>query len=627
MKLKSFFSLAAFTILGLCIFCFGDELPYVSPANVKPVPYQANITKGGAVKVTLGERSHVVVGEYSLIPGWAKLQEENNEGFSSIKVEGDSLNAEATGFKLERKLTREAECIVVTDMLTNTSGDKLPLMYRQYVSIPKIKEYRLCGNRYYTKRGGATNSINSTVMVVPEEGGSITLLALSDIFRLHIKTFCARGLYGLSDEILVLAPGASVEMSFAIFPSMSSDYYDVVNAMRRYLKVNYTLEKGFAFLSPYPKGVPTKKEGVVRKGAYNTVEELREWLGYKDADYVSCGAVSQKPMSEAGHSSAWLNTHKIDEHKAFHKKIMEARPSATVMHYFHAHIDCIEKMDKGVYDDAKHLKPDGTQADYRNPRFPLFYVVEGSNWAKMQERRLKEMVEVLDCNGIFWDEFPYSAIEFHYSEPWDGFSGDINPRTHQIVRLKSSVALLSLPWRKRMLEYLGENKKMLIANGGGPYTRSMTDVFKKYKFCAFVETGSISALSQVHLFTPIGLGDHITETTELDCYRNMLRHLDFGCLYYFYHQQVEPFTHYTLTRYMFPTTPVELHNGYILAQERILTNKSGYYSFGGNEEAEAHFFDANGYEVKREAPKSVKDGKTFYKIVLGEFESCALVKK
>ena len=78
---------------------------------------------------------------------------------------------------------------------------------------------------------------------------------------------------------------------------------------------------------------------------------------------------------------------------------------------------------------------------------------------------------------------------------------------------------------------------------------------------------------------------------------------------------------------MFPTTPVELHNGYILAQERILTNKSGYYSFGGNEEAEAHFFDANGYEVKREAPKSVKDGKTFYKITLGEFESCALVRR
>ena len=48
---------------------------------------------------------------------------------------------------------------------------------------------------------------------------------------------------------------------------------------------------------------------------------------------------------------------------------------------------------------------------------------------------------------------------------------------------------------------------------------------------------------------------------------------------------------------------------------------------GGNEEAEAHFFDANGYEVKREAPAFQKDGKTYYKVELGEYESCALVKK
>ena len=615
-----------FLFLALISLVVAEELPYIAPVTPKPVAYQAAITPGGAVKVTLGNQAYVVQGDFSLIPGWAKFLEAGNEGFTSLSVNGDKATAEATGFRLDRKLTREAECLIVTDIITNTSSENLPLMYRQYITLPKIKEYRLCGNRYYTKRGTATNSINATVMVVPEQGGSIALLALSDIFRVHVKSFCAKGMYGLSDDNLVLKPGASAEMSFAIFPSASSDYYDVVNAMRRYLKVNYTLEKGFAFLAPYPKGVPTKTKGIFRKGAYNTVEELREWLDFKSADYVSCGAVKQKPMSEFGHSSAWMNTHKIKEHQDFHRKIMEARPTARVFHYFHSYIDVKSKMDQGVYEDSKHLMPNGSQADYRNPDLPLYIMVEGTNWAKMQERRLKELLGPFGCTGIFWDEFVYSATEFHYGEPWDGVSGDIDARTHKVRRLKSSIALLSLPWRQRMLEHLGENKVMLIANGGGPYTRTLSDTFKKYNFCAFVETGSVSNLSQVHLFTPIGLGDHITETTELDCYRNMLRHLDFGCLYYYYHQQVEPFTHYTLSRYMFPTTPVELRPGYILAKERILTRKPGYYSFGGNEEAEAHFFDANGNEVKREAPKSVKDGKTFYKVELGEFESCALVR-
>ncbi len=53
----------------------------------------------------------------------------------------------------------------------------------------------------------------------------------------------------------------------------------------------------------------------------------------------------------------------------------------------------------------------------------------------------------------------------------------------------------------------------------------------------------------------------------------------------------------------------------------------GYYSFGGNEEAELHFFDADGNEVARQAEKTVKDGKTYYKVVLAENESCAVVKK
>lgn len=72
-----------------------------------------------------------------------------------------------------------------------------------------------------------------------------------------------------------------------------------------------------------------------------------------------------------------------------------------------------------------------------------------------------------------------------------------------------------------------------------------------------------------HLSTPIGLGDHITERNEQDCYRNMVRFLDFGSVYYYYHQQVEPFTHPTLSRYMFPITPNTLGEGYIIGEERI----------------------------------------------------------
>ena len=78
---------------------------------------------------------------------------------------------------------------------------------------------------------------------------------------------------------------------------------------------------------------------------------------------------------------------------------------------------------------------------------------------------------------------------------------------------------------------------------------------------------------------------------------------------------------------MFPITPVRLGEGYIIGKERIVTAKSGYFSFGDKSGGEAHFYNSNGVEVKRALPSLVKDGKTYYRIELGENESCALVRK
>ena len=71
----------------------------------------------------------------------------------------------------------------------------------------------------------------------------------------------------------------------------------------------------------------------------------------------------------------------------------------------------------------------------------------------------------------------------------------------------------------------------------------------------------------------------MTERSEVDAYHVMLRALDYGCVYYWYNDLLVIPTHPQLTHYMFPITPVELHEGYIIGQERIITNRSGL--FGG----------------------------------------------
>jgi hypothetical protein len=283
-------------------------------------------------------------------------------------------------------------------------------------------------------------------------------------------------------------------------------------------------------------------------------------------------------------------------------------------------------MDKtGKYDKDKTLLPNGKQADYRDPKRILFHPTLTNQWGKLQDKLIDTIFKEYKVNGLYWDEFPNSAARWHYGSPWDGMSGAIDPATHKLSRQRSSIELLSLPWRLKTVRQLGEAGKRLIVNGGGPASNSMLQLFLKYKFMGFVETASKAKVVTTHLYTPIGLGDHRSERSEADSYHNMVKFLEYGVLYYWYYYRV-PFTYPTLTSYMFPLTPVRLGKGYILGRERIIIAKSGYYSFGGMEIAEGHFFDQNGREVKRKLETLVKNGKKYYKIVLTKNESCALVK-
>ena len=73
-------------------------------------------------------------------------------------------------------------------------------------------------------------------------------------------------------------------------------------------------------------------------------------------------------------------------------------------------------------------------------------------------------------------------------------------------------------------------------------------------------------------FSPVALGDHISERKQIDSYHWMTDALNYGCLYNWYpdHFLAE---YETLTKYMFPSTPIELHEGYIIAKERIVTSR------------------------------------------------------
>ena len=274
------------------------------------------------------------------------------------------------------------------------------------------------------------------------------------------------------------------------------------------------------------------------------------------------------------------------------------------------------------FEDARVLRPDGLQADYGEPYDRIYFPTETNSYGKAIARNIDVIFDDAKADGVYWDEHEYSRWTYHYGEPWDGCSGDIDPERMTIARLKSSVTLLTDSWRVALAKrILGRGP--LIGNGA-PHTRGMAGL----KFPCFIETGSITNCTHAHLYSPIALGDHLTERSEGDAYGMMLAALEYGCVYHWYNDLTVVPTHHHLTRYMYPITPVELHEGYIIGRERIITKKSGLFGWGDASEHEVHVFDDTGTEVEGFAAPLVREGgKTYTELRLAEGWSAAIIRR
>jgi hypothetical protein len=268
------------------------------------------------------------------------------------------------------------------------------------------------------------------------------------------------------------------------------------------------------------------------------------------------------------------------------------------------------------------LRPDGAPADYSDPLMPIFLATEGSVWARAQEAQIDYILKKTGAEGLYWDEMAGSSYLYDYNpRHWDDVSAEIDPNTHKIVRKITNVTLASQPWRLRMVDVL--LKRGALFCNGAPATRSFTQVH----FPRFVETGLYSNIVNCQLYTPIALGDHLTERNEVDAYHDMVKGLDYGALYYWYTSSIEA-THPTLAGYMFPITPINLGHGFIIGKERILTNTSGYFGWDDDSRFKAVAFDDRGNQTdKVKISRVERDGKAFAEVRIPQGYTVAIVRQ
>jgi len=594
-----------------------ESRPPVRPRAQRPAPT-------GPLEVMVPQREHKVAYRLKKLPNAAL---ELSLGDETFRIESQFstpqpawVKASNRFFDHRREIELREEAIVVRDTFTNLTEENLPLMQRHRVLVPGLKKVWLAGLSPAGRVSSASDPGNPTSYGTTAHAG-VGLIAIDDVLQVHVRNLSGDDFVGLADNECVLKPGARHTAEWAIIPTARPDYWAMVNTVRRLRDVNFRLDGSFAFLRADPREV----------FAHWSERQFVDFVRFKDAWFLSDDYTWPAYKGRFPHGTAFqtLDWSYLRGQMARLRRLV---PQSKHLLYFHCFLDVLDEAPER-YADARLLRADGAQSDYGSPYDRIFVPTTtnrfGRDIAKNVDLILGPPSRGIGCEGVFWDEFEYSRYQYHYDDfsrptglPWDGVSADIDPRTMKISGLKSSVTLISQPFRLALAKRIMKDH-VLIANGQ-PHTQTMT----RLHFPRFVETGSISHCATATLYSPIALGDHLTERSEGDAYHVMLRVLDFGCVYYWYNDLTVIPTHIELTHYMFPITPVELHEGYIIGRERIITNRSGSFGWGDSSRHEVHVFDDQGRESPNfKTATVVHDGTTLTELRLPEDYSAAIVRR
>lgn len=568
-------------------------IPTFEPAGPAKPDFSHAVRPDGGLAVSLGQREWVMSSTFSTtLPGWVQL----TDGGTAVVT---------PHYRVQRTITKHADRLQVIDRLTNTSDTDQPVMVRHAVDAGKdlnavyISGLRIDGPRYQITQGSHPASL-----ALYEDAG-IALVSEDDVMRAQAMNCRHDNTISIRNHRLVVAKGRTVELEISVYPLETPDVFALINRIRRNWGTNFTIDGSFAFMK-HRKPVTAM-----------TDEQFKAHLNGKSARAI-CSSMGHYKGVWA-HGTAFKHTDPTGENALF-ARVRRLAPGTKTFFYLHCYIS-VHEDDKTTYADAILRRPDGAHADYRDPIYPIFLPRQGNAFAKAQDELINLRFDTLDLDGIYWDEIAYSAYMYDYSDQWDGISAAIDPQSHQITRKIANVTLATLPWRLQTAKRI-QARGLLIGNGA-PLTRTFTQLH----FPRFIETGSISNLTRGQLYTPIALGDHLTEKRPVDCYRNMLDALDYGALYYWYSDQIVA-TEPTLTSVMFPITPIELGPGYIIGQERILTNRSGSFGWGDKSEFMAVVFDDQGRRTDAIAvPRVVKTGRALAEVRIPEGFGVALLRR
>ena len=585
-------------------------LPGVTvPRTHFAVPYDLTAIDGGRIELTINDEIYDIASAFSYPEGrWNTFaSDKHGTGEWGVAVIAHAHNRsilKGVGkyYEITREILTHDECITVRDTITNSTADYLGVIVKHYVRVTrKMSEPYVCGSQISANsielvgkvqsRESIRNTENPTVYVSQQTSG-VGLFMSDDACRANVSFEATREEYAMMNRRLALAPRGSYSCEFVIYPTEKPDYFEFVNAARRYLGVNFTIDGH----RTYARASYAKYNTADSEEAFTPFYRWSRprYIGlYSHRTTLRDGKRSvTRTLADSLHGPACMT----EKGKHTRKSILKARdtfrrinPDQQFIIYYNMFLSA-EPTAAEKYHDSLCKRSDGSLVTYGSCNIPRI-IPDTKNTAGREHWRFVSWCLEHDL-GIHWDEWTMTDNVYSYTTGWDGYTGVIDEATFRLERRIQNIALASLAFRLRVLDTFIDRGLPVWCNFM-PATGSAT---KRHFYCS-VEGHSPRSGVRTHFYTPISLGASHIEIKEKDIADVMKLKLECGALYIYYAKYYTSDNNFMQDLY--PFTPKELHAGYIIGEAKILTMYSGRFGWGDKSRMRVKVYDETGHLIDK----------------------------
>ena len=571
----------------------------VVPNPYDNTDYDCAVLGNGSLKIACGGAEYLVESVYSYPGGIGNgfhaadgLQPEAGWKVSTNQ-DRTSVVGQGKFYKVERTIARHPNHIAITDRITNTSNEDLGMVIRNDVRFgAEAKDVYVCGNRNITFKGQLSSdepgdreqatqeaeatfsSYNPTFFVRAGSGG-LGIAVLDDVVRIQSKVVADRGRGGVHTDRFALASGKSYDLTWKIVPVADGGYYDFINVIRK--------EEG---INVFP--VDSCAVGAWYMSRWED-PRLKKWLDDRKLKYLIVSATVPGMDSKTRHGPAFLDhaDKVVPEYRQLVKKVHEARPGTKVLIYFSTLHFVDEKDYIKLAQGSLKMRPNGKPVRYGRDYFCV-HVAGRDPFSDELRKYIDFCLDTIGLDGIFWDVMACERErDIDYSR-WDGHSAilDENYRIKQKISIQG---IEGIPFFVELIERIYAKDKVLVVDYFSG-AKTVFDVLKKHRVLGIMEGNNLGrCLVRTHLHTPLTMRGAEDPTDRgrgfLQIVQNIRNNLRHANLYAFYGAWTD-LMHSISADHLYPITPVELHEGYIIGRNKIVTTRPGSYGWRTSEAAD-----------------------------------------